>query len=42
MSTRFGTQLTNAGNIDTQDIANIQNTDREKTSDPYNQDKQVI
>ena len=32
MSTKFGTQRTNTGNTETQDIANIQNTDRKKTS----------
>ena len=42
MYSKFGTQRTNAGNTQTQDIANIQNTDREKTSRPYDQDKQVI
>ena len=32
MSTKFGTQRTNTGNTETQDIANIQNADRKKTS----------
>ena len=42
MYSKFGTQRTNACNTQTQDIANIQNTDREKTSRPYDQDNQVI
>lgn len=42
MSTKFDTQQKNAGNIQTQCIASIRNTDRVKMRRLCDQDKQVM